>query len=191
MDWHDETPLDDRAILLESCAHPRRFEELFDRHFATIHRYLARRCGADAADDLASETFLVAYSKRTDFDPDRGQVLPWLYGIAANLLRNQQRKQVRDMTPPAVLYAIDTAPAPDDEAVSAADARARYLDLLPGLRALSADDLETVLLYAWEDLSYPEIAAALEVPVGTVRSRLNRVRRKLNDPSPAEQDDNV
>jgi RNA polymerase sigma-70 factor (ECF subfamily) len=79
----------DEALLRASWHEPDRFAGIFHRHFPEIHRYIARRLGPDAADDLAAETFLAAFRRRTKFDAERGAVRPWLYGIATNLIGSQ------------------------------------------------------------------------------------------------------
>ena len=71
------------------------FDRVFDAHFAEIHRYIARRLDTHAADDLAADTFLVAFRTRHRFDAARGAVRPWLYGIATNLVARHRREEVR------------------------------------------------------------------------------------------------
>ncbi|MEU8140424.1 sigma factor [Nonomuraea sp. NPDC048901] len=65
--------------------------DLFDRYFAEIHRYIARRLPTDDADDLAAEVFLAALRGR--YDPAVGEVRPWLYGIATNLVARHRRTE--------------------------------------------------------------------------------------------------
>jgi len=71
------------------------FEELFELHFDAIYGYLARRVGPDLARDLASETFTRAFAGRGRYDPRQGEVRPWLFGIASNLLRRHYRDEER------------------------------------------------------------------------------------------------
>lgn len=78
----------DAEVIRESLTRPALFAELYDRHHAVIHRFVARRVDQDVADDLASETFLVAFESRKRFDQRRDDALPWLYGIVTNLLRD-------------------------------------------------------------------------------------------------------
>ncbi|MGZ8652395.1 MAG: RNA polymerase sigma factor, partial [Actinomycetota bacterium] len=87
--------LTDAQIISMSNADPDRFGEIFDRHFPTIHRYVHRRVGRELANDLASETFSVAFRSRSRFEPSRDDAAPWLYGIAANLLRDHHRSERR------------------------------------------------------------------------------------------------
>lgn len=176
----------DNELIARSLTDPDAFAAIFDRHFGRIHRYLARRAGADAADDLASDVFVVAFDRRAGFDLAYEHALPWLYGIAGNLLSSNRRRVHRDV---ALLARYPRSPGstPFEDRVDASlDARREVRALQRRLRRLSQADLDTLLLYAWEDLSYPEIAEALQIPVGTVRSRLNRVRRRLREPVPDE-----
>ncbi|GAB2768305.1 RNA polymerase sigma factor [Nocardioides salsibiostraticola] len=173
----------DSDVLRRSRTDPAAFTEIFERHFVTIHRYLARRTGSGGADDLAAEVFTIAFSKRGSFDLERPDALPWLYGIAGNLLNASRRRHSRDI---ALLtkQPRPEATEPFERGVDASvDAARQVRRLDPMLRSLSPDDLSTLVLYAWEELTYAEIAEALGVPVGTVRSRLNRVRRRLREPT--------
>lgn len=172
--------LDDAALIEQSWHRPDVFAVLYDRYFGEIHRYAAGRLGTQIADDLAAETFLVAFRKRQSFDPARGAVRPWLYGIATNLLAQYRRSETRR------LEAFQRAPA-DDVAdgghedrvtarVAAAGAQGR---LATALGRLPDGDRDVLLLVALAELSYEEVAQTLDIPFGTVGSRLNRVRRKL------------
>ncbi len=76
----------DSQVVVASHSEPRSFELIFQRHYRTIHRYLSRRAGADIADDLACATFTEAFAARHRYDATAADALPWLYGIAANLL---------------------------------------------------------------------------------------------------------
>jgi RNA polymerase sigma-70 factor (ECF subfamily) len=95
-----ESPLDtaeelDAAAIRRSGVEPQAFVAIFDRHFDAIRRYLHRRLGHDLADELASETFVQEYRRRGSYDPRADSPLPWLYGIAANLVRRHRRTEVR------------------------------------------------------------------------------------------------
>ncbi|MDG4802187.1 RNA polymerase sigma factor [Micromonospora sp. WMMD980] len=169
----DEPPDDDLIGL--SIAEPERFAPLFDRHAAAVHRYLARRIG-QPADDLLAETFLVAFRQRAGYRPDVG-VRPWLFGIATNLLRRHLRSEERRYRALARLAAAEPTPPVEEEAIDRLDARALRRDLASALAALHRRDRDVLLLTAWAGLSYEQIAAVLDVPVGTVRSRLHRARR--------------
>jgi RNA polymerase sigma-70 factor (ECF subfamily) len=157
----------------------RSFDDAFAAEFAPLHRYLARRLGASAADDLAAETFAVAFRNWDRLDPER-PVRPWLYGIAANLVRHHWRKE-RRMLRAYARTGVDPVFAEEDEAVERADAEARHRELATALAALRRDEREILLLHAWAELTDSEIADALGVPAGTVKSRLSRTREKLRN----------
>jgi len=157
----------------------RSFDDAFAAEFAPLHRYLARRLGASAADDLAAETFAVAFRSWDRLDPTR-PVRPWLYGIAANLVRHHWRKE-RRMLRAYARTGIDPVFPEEDDAVERADADARHRELAAALTGLKRDEREILLLHAWAELSDAEIADALDLPVGTVKSRLSRTREKLRN----------
>lgn len=159
---------------------------LFDVYAQPLHRYLARRVGQDVANDLVSETFLVALKQRDSYDPGRGAVRSWLYGIATNLLRRYARTEVRALRAHA-RSAVDTAGADighDSRVAARVDAAALAAQLAGALAELSDGDRDVLLLTSWAGLDSTEIADALGIPVGTVRSRLHRVRRTLRATAP-------
>jgi RNA polymerase sigma-70 factor (ECF subfamily) len=146
-----------------------------------IHRYLHRRVGLHLAEDLASETFVVAFRRRASYDGAEDDARPWLFGIATNLLRRYQRTERRKLaafarTGADPVVAFDPAL---DAAEDRAQAEAVEQPLAAALAALRPEDRDVLLLYAWADLSYREVATALGVPVGTVRSRLARAREMV------------
>jgi RNA polymerase sigma factor (sigma-70 family) len=176
--------LDDAAIMERSARDPETFAVLYDRHAAALHRYVARRLGEGAADDIVAETFLAAFRKRSRFDPVAARdARPWLYGIASNLIGKHTRSEVRMLRAYARTGAdpvlTPSAVTPDDGVLARVDSSAAARELARALATLSAGDREVLLLIAWADLSYAEAATALAIPVGTVRSRLNRARGKL------------
>jgi RNA polymerase sigma factor (sigma-70 family) len=169
----------DAELIAASLKEPERFAALFDRHAPAIHRYVARRLGPDAADDVTAETFLTAFRIRARFDAARAGVRPWLYGIAAKQIGRYRREEVKALK---LLARTGHDPVADSWTDSADDrltAEAASRPLAKALAGLSAGDRHVLLLFAWADFSYQEIAEALGIPVGTVRSRLNRARGKL------------
>ena len=171
-------PTDAQAIE-RSLTEPEAFASIFDRHVGAIHGYLARRTSRDDADSLVGEVFRVAFEIRARYDPSRPDCVPWLYGIAGNVLRQHRRSGERQlrlvdrMAGIRPISAADPSEGPWDH--DALDPVLRAVESLP------AADRETVQLYAWEDLTYEQIAVALDVPLGTVRSRLNRARRRIRE----------
>jgi RNA polymerase sigma factor (sigma-70 family) len=173
--------LDDAAVIEASRAEPDRFASLFDRHAPYIHRYLARRVGRQAADDLVAEAFLVAFRKRARYDPRHHDARPWLYGIATNLIAQHRREEARQLR---LRQAAGPDPVQHDDAERAVvnvTAQALRAPLAEALAGLARPDRDVLLLIAWEQLSYDEVARALNIPVGTVRSRLHRARTKIRE----------
>jgi RNA polymerase sigma-70 factor (ECF subfamily) len=168
----------DGAIIARSLDQRAAFAELYDRHERVVYRYAARRLGPMHADDIASETFLVAFSRRESFagGPD---ARPWLLGIATTLMHKHARQEARAWKG---MLASDLARVDVDQ-IEQADARldARIIARRLGhvLARLPAGDRDVILLHTFADLDYAGISEALSIPVGTVRSRLNRARRKL------------
>jgi RNA polymerase sigma factor (sigma-70 family) len=170
----DESGRADPAVFQRSVEEPHLFTIIFDRHYRTVHGYLSRRVGRTAADDLAAETFIRAFERRSAYDATVERALPWLLGIAVNLVAHHRRREARQFRALAAA-APKPSQARDEEGLDAVATER----LVAGLKELGEHDRETLLLYAWAELRYEEIADALRIPVGTVRSRLNRARRKL------------
>jgi RNA polymerase sigma-70 factor (ECF subfamily) len=162
---------------------------VYDRHAPAVYRYAARRAGIDAADDIMAETFLVAFERREHFDGSYESALPWLLGIATVLIRKHRGAEAR------VLRAVAASGPPTivvEDRDDRLDANLAVRGLAGTIRRLPARDRDALLLYAWGDLDYGGVALALGVPVGTVRSRLNRARRVLRQAAgipPAEKAD--
>jgi RNA polymerase sigma factor (sigma-70 family) len=167
--------VDTDATLIERSlrGRPDSFEEVVRRHEAAVHAYLTRRSGRQAADDLLAEVWLRAFSSRTTYDTQQFTALPWLYGIARNVLRAYWRAAPGGAPPPEPV--ID----PWDEVAERLDSAAVARSLVPALRALPAAEREVLLLVAWEQLTPAEAADVLGIPQGTARSRLHRARLAL------------
>jgi RNA polymerase sigma factor (sigma-70 family) len=184
----------DSELIRGSTSAPEAFGQIFDRHAAAIHHYLARRVGGSLADDLTAETFLIAFRGRARYDPEQADARPWLYGIAANLVRGHQRTEIRQYRALA-RTGIDPAMADHGDRVAAAVAAADHVRALAGaLARLSPGEREVLTLVSQAQLSYAEVAQALDVPIGTVRSRLHsaraRIRKALGEsPLPNGTDD--
>jgi RNA polymerase sigma-70 factor (ECF subfamily) len=169
----------DADVIARSRREPSLFAVIFDRHARHIHRYLARRLGDTVADDVLAETFLAAFDKRAKYDRDRPDARPWLYGIATNMVSRHRRAEVKELK----LRLAVGPPAPvDGHADRVADqvsAQALGKQLDAALAALNPGDRDVLLLIAAEGLAYQEVAQALDIPLGTVRSRLNRARGRV------------
>jgi len=169
---------DDAAIIERSWREPEQFAVLFDRHAPHIHRYLARRADRQVADDLVAETFLAAFAKRDRYDLGHPDARPWLYGIATNLVNQHRRDEARQYRIRQAAIAEHDVPGHADRVAADVTAQAMRTVLNAALAALPAGDRDVLLLIAWEQLTYQEVSRALAIPVGTVRSRLNRARTK-------------
>ena len=174
------SPPSDAEVIGRSLSEPEVFGLIYDRHAATLLRFLGRRAGAKVAEGLVGELFRIAFERRKTFDGSRASALPWLYGIGANLLLKHRRAEARWLRASARM-----APGRDaaDGRVSAAalDARLLFPRVADAIEALPDDERQALLLFAWEELSYQSVAEALELPIGTVRSRLNRARARLRE----------
>jgi RNA polymerase sigma factor (sigma-70 family) len=162
----------DAAIVDESLERPAAFSGLYERHLDPVARYVARRVGAIAAEDLTAEVFVRAFRARARYRPERDTALPWLLGIAGHVVADNRRAERRRLTALERLAADAALRGPrGDNQLSA--------DLVRRLRSLPARDRDALLLVVWGELSYEEAAEALEVPIGTVRSRIARARGRL------------
>lgn len=172
---------DDARDIELSLRDPAQFGRVFDRYFAEIHGYAAKRAGRDVAEDIAAETFLTAFRARRRFDPGRGTVKAWLYGIVTNHLSAYRRRELR-----AYRALTRSGPSAPDEGHADRVVERVAAGSLRGLLAKALSDLshgerEVLLLVALGDLSNTDVAAALGIPYGTVASRLSRARTKLRN----------
>jgi RNA polymerase sigma factor (sigma-70 family) len=169
------------------------FGDLYERHARAVQSYcLWRTADLQAAEDATATVFLEAWRGRRRLTLATGSAAPLLFGIATNVLRHQWRSQRRHRD--ALERARGVGQAPHDleaEAIARVDAIRQIREGGEAIRALPRREREVLALLAWADLSYGEIAAALGLPIGTVRSRLARARGRLGasfpDPTrPAE-----
>ncbi len=169
----------DGEVFAASLLDAQEFGAIYERYFEQIYRYVARRIGGEAAEDLAAEVFVRAFLLRGRFDRAAPSARPWLYGFAANIVRDHLRGQRRR----ARAYVRAFEPPPGSADIAEAEERSNAAILVPelnrALAALSATDRETFLLMVLGELSYEEIASALGIPIGTVRSRIARARTRM------------
>lgn len=149
----------------------RRFDALFRAHAADVRAYAARRVGADAADEIVAETFLVAWRRLDDIPA--GQQAAWLYGVARRQLANHVRGERRR---DALVDRIVALAPPVPETPAQADGDPVVLRALAELRPA---DRELLCLVAWEGLTHEELAVALGVGRVVLRTRLGRARRRM------------
>lgn len=180
--WADQT---DSDIIDASMNDPEVFAVIFDRHHVSIFRYLARRLGSASAEDSTSEVFARAYEHRSRFDQGRESARPWLFGIARNVLMNEHRRRANDRSSP-IAEIHQQVPDPADSVAWAVDAQRFVAEsgLNRTIAELDEGIREVLFLYAFGELSYREIADTLDIPLGTVQSRLSRARAALREQAP-------
>jgi RNA polymerase sigma factor (sigma-70 family) len=164
----DMTTPPDADAIRRSVAEPDSFGLVFDRHFQAVYAYAVRRVGEAVAEEVAAETFLRAFERRERYDAERADALPWLLGIATNVMRRHWRSERRRLA----AYARTGIARPGEPPEVAGE-------VLAAVAALPRRQREVLLLWAWADLSYQDISVALGLPVGTVRSRLARARSRI------------
>ena len=169
----------DNEVIERSVLEPAVFETVYARHATSVYRYVAQRLGDHAAEDVMSETFLVAFDRRSAYDVTVSSARPWLLGIATRLMHKHARLEATAWKGVSADLAAQITPDFIERAGARIDAERLTRRLTKALRRLPEVDRDTLLLYAWGDLDYASIADAMRVPIGTVRSRLNRARRKL------------
>jgi RNA polymerase sigma-70 factor (ECF subfamily) len=172
----------DAEIFRRSIRDPDAFREIFERHAGAVHAYARRRIGMTAGEEILAQTFLTAFEKRARFDTSYGSARPWLLGIATNLIRHHLREEREHLTALRKIARDQPEVPADDEA--RLDAQRLKAVLLDSLLAISDEDRETFLLLALGQLTYEEVASALGIPIGTVRSRIHRARRHLRERVP-------
>lgn len=163
------------------------FASVFDRHYTPLYRFLTAHWGHETGGDMASETFLVAFSQREGFDPTRASARPWLFGIAMNLSRMEARRRRREAE--ATMRGAQRDELEDfaEELVNMMDATqaARDLGIAQALRRLRAEDLTILTMSLFGEMSHREITETLGLPAGTVKSRLHRTVKALRQlPNP-------
>jgi RNA polymerase sigma factor (sigma-70 family) len=166
------TGVGDDVLLARVKADGAAFVAVFERHSRPIFRFAAHRVGAAAAEDVLAETFVRAFERRHQAYTTEGSLRAWLHAIARNLIVDELRRQGRSaraqarLRPPAEQEGPEVGIAADPALLSAVD-------------ALREEEREALLLLAWGELSYAEIAVVTGVAIGTVRSRLSRARHRV------------
>jgi RNA polymerase sigma factor (sigma-70 family) len=169
----------DAEVIGRSLGEPEAFGAIYDRHAPALLRFLSRRAGARIAEGLVGELFRIAFERRKTFDTSRSSALPWLYGIGSNLLLKHRRDEARRLRANARMAADDAVDR--RSSARAIEARLLFPRVAAAIEALPGDEREALLLFAWEELPYQSMAEALDLPIGTVRSRLNRARAHLRE----------
>lgn len=180
--WVQHDGRTDSEIINQSLEHPQEFGRIYSRHYEAVFAFVARRVGPSDAGDLTADVFLRAFTIRHRYDRSKANSLPWLYGIASNVLgdRSRQLKRQSASLLPRQLETGSHEWQSDDRLVAAA-VRDR---LEKALRLLPRKDREALTLFAVEGLTYREIAEVLHIPTGTVGSRVSRARQRILESVP-------
>jgi RNA polymerase sigma factor (sigma-70 family) len=172
----------DAVVIRRSLRQPEEFEVLFERHAAIVLRYLQLRVGYGLAEELMAETFVRAFDSRRRFDLRRTSALPWLYGIASNLIRMHFRTEERRLRAYRAAVGLDIQPSDlTEESVERLYASDLAPRLAAALAALPTAQTDVLLLHTYADLTHEEIAEALGISTGSVRKRLHRARRFMEE----------
>jgi RNA polymerase sigma-70 factor (ECF subfamily) len=174
-----DTQPSDADLIARSRHDAGAFGPLYDRYAVQLFRYAQRRLGLDTARDVVAETFLAAFAARDRYDLTRPDARPWLFGILTREVAQHHRRESARLRALARCAPEPPVDGPADRVADDVTARAVRQPLLSALAALNAGERDVLLLFAWGELSYEEIAAALGIAGGTVRSRLNRARTKV------------
>lgn len=162
----------DAELLCRSGTDPAAFGDVYERHGVAVRRYVVSRVGVANGEDLAAEVFIRAFRTRDKCRAEHGSARPWLLGIANNVIGDHRRIELRR------LATLERLLVDQREAAAQTDVGLTP-EVIHALRRLPASHRDTLLLMVWGELSRDEVAAALGVPVGTVNSRIARVRKRL------------
>lgn len=155
----------------QSAGGQERFEQIFRDCYEAVVRYAARRVGAEAVQDVVSETFLVAWRRRGEL---RGDPLPWLLGIARRVAANQRRAGLRRA---ALSRRVQLEPAAGSRPEGEPGTRDRQL--AAALASLSERDREALMLVVWDGLEHRAAAQVMGCSTGALTVRVHRARRRL------------
>ncbi|MFF0864098.1 RNA polymerase sigma factor [Nonomuraea sp. NPDC003560] len=156
------------------------FSRLFDEYAKAVYNHAFRlTANWSEAEDVMALTFLEAWRLRAKIDPEGGSLRPWLLGIATNVSRNVRRAARRHDDALARIPKGESVPDFAEEVVGRIDDAERLAAVRRAFGRLRKQEQDVFALCVWAALDYAQAAEALGVPVGTVRSRLSRARRKL------------
>lgn len=168
-----------RTEAKRTLAPAERFEQLYVDSETKLYRYLARRVGPTLAEDLTAEAFAIAWQRFADYDPSRAAFSTWVFGIALNLLRRHSRTELTQLAMYSHTGTDPVSPSDESAIVDRLAAGAFWPKVAAELADMDPMDRDVLTLYAWAGMSYSAIAETLEIPVGTVRSRMSRARDRL------------
>lgn len=176
-----ESPPDDAELMRLARRDPAAFDRIYRRHAAALHRALAARLGSDLADDVVAETFARAWIARRRFRDERGgSVLPWLWGIAANVARESARaRRMEDLGRRRLRMTVPQREDDmDDRAAARLDAAARAPELTG---VLTPGERRAIDLRVGMELPFSQVAVRLGITTAAARLRVSRGLRRMAD----------
>jgi RNA polymerase sigma factor (sigma-70 family) len=175
----------DAVLIGQSVVDPECFTLIVERHATPVFRYLASRVDRSVAEDLLADVFHAAFKSRRRYDQRHDNALPWLLGIATNMIRHHRRSEVRHASMVRRMVQLQVSSNELTQAADAVAAGAEQRDDMQRVRraldTLDEKHREVVVLSAGLGLTYEDIARTLGIKVGTVRSRLSRGRARLRE----------
>ncbi|MFV2127544.1 RNA polymerase sigma factor [Micromonospora sp. LOL_013] len=174
-------PTDDAATIIASLDDPDRFAQVYEKHAGMLYGYAYRRVGREIAEDVVADAFVAAFRARHTYDPGYPNAFPWLLSIVHRELARHHRAENARYRAYLRVKPDSGEEALADRVVAAATAQAWRRPLATALARLGQKERDVLLMVAWGGLSYEEVARSLNIPIGTVRSRLNRARRRMRD----------
>jgi RNA polymerase sigma factor (sigma-70 family) len=172
----------DAELIVASRDDPSRFADIFRRHYRAVYTYAVRAAGVAVGEDIAAEVFVRAFAARRRFDPMYRSARPWLLGIAVHLVADHYRRSERHRRAVnRVTPSVSGSATFEDDVAGRLDAAAAVGPVDRLLGRLRPEERDVVGLFALAELSYEEIADALGIPIGTVKSRLHRGRVALRN----------
>ena len=156
---------------------------LYRRHQAPVYRFALRMTGNSwAADEIVQDVFMTVIREPKKFDPERGALGAFLYGVARNRIMKHMERMPRELSLDAKSEAEPTSLKLASQEMTPAqwaEFRERREQVRAAVLELPVEFREAIVLCELEELSYEEAASMLECPIGTIRSRLHRGRALL------------
>ena len=175
----------DASTISQSLVDPQCFSLIVERHATSVFRYLASRVDRSTSEDLLADVFEAAFQARDRYDTRYDNALPWLLGIATNVIRHHRRSEVRHASMMRRVTQLHGRNSEPSDAIDAVATTAELDDEMQSVRralaALNDRHRQVLVLAAGLGLSYEDIAHTLGISIGTVRSRLSRARRRLRE----------
>jgi RNA polymerase sigma factor (sigma-70 family) len=169
----------DAELIHRSLENAEEFREVFERHYDAVRRFTQRIVGRETGEEIAAQTFLIAFERRATYDLGYPSARSWLFGIAYNVARHHLRSERSQQDMLARLPRGREATDPIE--VESLDAARLTPILREALSELREEQRSPFVLVALGELTYQETADVLDIPVGSVRSRIHRSRARLRE----------